>query len=1060
MPARLIPPAAITTALLLGGLVATALVGGASVVLIGLAIASGVTASVTWLAFRASDEDTATPALPASPPVARVASDSVPLADRARVFDTPIEGIPIPASVDRRVGDRRVEVLARPVPPAEATAAQTLSERVAASRIVPPGPPKATPIEALDDIDPADEWALEETGEVTALPPATPQRKDEPISGDWEWNLATGEVRTGPRWRRLVGDTTDADEPHGPDEILGRLDSGSREVLLAELTRSLGRPDEQRDVELGVQGGEGERLRVHLSLRATVDPAGERSRVSAWLRDADVKPTAGTAQTSKIRPVVDARETRRTRAEREARERMRRRPDTASEPLHVETGLTNPEQTIPDGRAPDSDSTEVSLGTLDATAPPVRPPARGSDRVSDDVAFATWVARDGALFDHALTAAGLAVATLDRDREVRLTTASLDQLVRDWPNVHAWWRDVVSAIGDGWGAQPNHTLTLTPREGATRVFAISISHDGERGVAVARDVSDLAAAEASRQESERRYALAAEIAHAGLWDWDLRTGTVDYSPRWAETLGLEQRAVRNTPEAWFGRVHPDDVRALRAAVDLHMAGHSPHFEHESRMLHGDGSYRWTLARGIVVRDETGRPVRVAGSLSDISGRKRAEARLAHGSTHDALTNLPNRNRFLEMLALHLDAEAAAKGVGCAILVLDLDRLKLVNEGRGHRAGDALLSSFARRLRDGVREEDVVARLGGDEFAVLVANCDDVNEAQVVAERIQESLAQAFELPDGKTYMSASVGIAMSSPAYDAPEDLVRDAETAMSRAKALGRARHVVFDPSMHRRSRSLLALDTDLRHAVDRAELELHYQPIIDLKSGRVSGFEALVRWRHHERGLVWPEEFIPLAEENGQIEAISEWVLREACRQLAEWGAGQSREIGVSVNLSSRSFERRDLVAFVKRVLKETGVPAHLLRLEVTETVLMDDGIAGSVLAELRALGVKLYLDDFGTGYSSLSYLQRFDVDALKIDRSFVAQMHTDQQPSEIVVAITSLAHNLGLEVIAEGVQTPDQMRRLREIGCEYGQGYLFARPLDAAYAEALLDEDPRWR
>jgi diguanylate cyclase (GGDEF)-like protein len=423
--------------------------------------------------------------------------------------------------------------------------------------------------------------------------------------------------------------------------------------------------------------------------------------------------------------------------------------------------------------------------------------------------------------------------------------------------------------------------------------------------------------------------------------------------------------------------------------------------------------------------------------------------------------LPNRALFIDLLGRAIRRHRRRPDAGFAVLFLDLDRFKLINDSLGHLAGDKLLIGFSERLKECLRLGDTVARIGGDEFTILLEETVEIEEATAVAERIRESLSEPFELQGSQVFTSASIGVAMSSRTYEGPDDILRDADTAMYRAKAMGKAQHAVFDAEMHAEARSLLQMHTELRHAVERSELELQYQPIVDLVTGRLSGFEALVRWRHPERGLVWPEEFIPVAEENGLIEGISRWVMETACRQTQEWreATPAAENITISVNLSSRSFSHPRIVDVVAQVLQESGLPASALKLEVTESCIMDNDSSSDVMDALKELGVQLYLDDFGTGYSSLSYLQRFNVDALKIDKSFVQRLTVDGGEGEIVSAITSLAHNLGLKVIAEGVQTPAQLEHLRELGCEFGQGYLFARPLDAAYAHSLIVEDPAW-
>lgn len=664
------------------------------------------------------------------------------------------------------------------------------------------------------------------------------------------------------------------------------------------------------------------------------------------------------------------------------------------------------------------------------------------------------------LLERALDRAGIAMVEVGRNGQLVDTTPAVAMLAKDWPSMQHWWA-VVGGDTTAGDETVSRTVDVCSPRGVRHVYEITHALNGRGSVALIRDATETARAAETLKESEARYALAVRAANDGLWDWNLQTDQVYYSERWLEMMGLESSEADGTPGVWLGRVHPEDVDGLRDALDLHIAGRTEQVQHESRMLHRDGEYRWVLTRGVAERDDEGRPFRLAGSQSDITERKSAESKLVHDALYDPLTGLPNRALFMDLLGRAIRRHRRRPDAGFAVLFLDLDRFKLINDSLGHLVGDQLLVGFAERLKECLRLGDTVARMGGDEFTVLLEETVEVGEATAIAERIQESLARPFVLDGSEVFTSASIGVAMSSRSYESPEDILRDADTAMYRAKAMGKAQHAVFDSEMHAEARSLLQMHTELRHAIDRSELELQYQPIIDLFSGRLSGFEALVRWRHEERGLVWPDEFIPVAEENGLIEAISKWVLEHACRQTQQWRveAPEADDIAVSVNLSSRSFAHPRIVAVVAEVLEETGLPASSLKLEVTESSIMQNAASADVLNQLKELGVQLYLDDFGTGYSSLSYLQKFNVDALKIDKSFVQRVGTDDEPDEIIGAITSLAHNLGLNVIAEGVQTPAQLERLRDLGCEFGQGYLFSRPLDPAYAHALIVEDPIW-
>ena len=575
---------------------------------------------------------------------------------------------------------------------------------------------------------------------------------------------------------------------------------------------------------------------------------------------------------------------------------------------------------------------------------------------------------------------------------------------------------------------------------------------------VSNDITERKAAERALQASEERYALAARGANDGLWDWDLKTDQVYFSPRWKAMLGHDEADVGSSPDEWFRRVHAVDVERVRAALAAHLAGHTEHFESEHRMQGQDGTFRWVLSRGVAVRDAEGQPYRMAGSMTDISLRKAAEEKLLHEAIHDVLTGLPNRALFMDLLGRSVARSKRRKGYLFAVLFLDLDRFKIVNDSLGHLVGDQLLVGIARRLEKCLRPEDTVARLGGDEFTVLLEDINDASDATRVAERVHKELESPFHIAGHEVYTSVSIGIALSTSGYDASDHILRDADTAMYRAKTLGRARHEVFDTGMHTRAVALLQLETDLRRAVDRREFRLYYQPIVTLAGGRIVGFEALVRWQHPQRGLLLPSEFVPTAEETGLILPVGHWILEEACRAAWEWADRFGRPFVIAVNLSNRQFAQPDLPERIAAVLRETGLPAERLKLEITESVIMEHGEAVTqTLHRLRNLGVDLYVDDFGTGYSSFSVLHRFPISTLKIDGSFVQALGTEDG-LEIVRTIMTLAKNLKLNVIAEGVETKAQAQRLRALKCPQAQGSAFAEPTPADGVSALLSRERR--
>lgn len=584
----------------------------------------------------------------------------------------------------------------------------------------------------------------------------------------------------------------------------------------------------------------------------------------------------------------------------------------------------------------------------------------------------------------------------------------------------------------------------TRQDGTTFPQEISLTKLDDGGLTViVRDITQRRLSEKALRESEERYALAARGANDGLWDWNFRTGEIYYSSRWKSMLGYEEGDIGSSSDEWLSRVHPDDIEILQAKISAHIGGASEHFESEHRLRHKDGSYRWLLCRGSALKDEVGAVYRIAGSLSDITDRKHIEERLHHDAFHDALTGLPNRALLIDRLGHALNRVTRRGDYLFAVLFLDLDGFKVINDSLGHALGDELLVAIGRRLRECVRPDDTVARIGGDEFVVLLDGVRDMEEATTIADRIHESLTNPVRLGDHEVVTSASIGIAASSRKYERPEQVLRDADLAMYRAKTRGKSRHEIFDGDMQRHILVRLELESDLRGALDRNELSLHYQPIVTLDDGSIVAFEALLRWEHPERGMVSPNIFVPIAEETGMVVPIGYWTLEQACRQMTEWAPllPADRTVSMHVNLSGRQFRQPDLVDEVRAVLDRTGLEPNRLGLEITESVIMENAAAAAeMLEQLRSIGVQLQIDDFGTGYSSLDYLHRFPIDTLKIDRSFIRQMLSDKRNAEIVRSIVALAHELGMQVIAEGVETSEHVTKLRALGCERAQGYFF--------------------
>ena len=571
-----------------------------------------------------------------------------------------------------------------------------------------------------------------------------------------------------------------------------------------------------------------------------------------------------------------------------------------------------------------------------------------------------------------------------------------------------------------------------------------------------RYARERARADQALRESEERYAVAVAGANDGLWDWDLLNDRVYFSPRWKSILGYDSGELSESIDEWFGRIHEDDQNGFRSALKAHLDGKTEHFEHEHRLRTKTGPELWVLCRALAVRDADGVATRIAGSLSDVSRRKEAEAQLIHDALHDALTALPNRTLFLDRLDLALKRFARNEQQLFAVLFFDLDRFKTVNDSLGHTVGDDLLVQVARRIEKCLRPGDTLARLGGDEFAILVNDVAETVHVTHVAERVHELLKEVFVVHGQEVYTSASVGIALSSHDYERPEEVIRDADLAMYRAKTSGSAKYEVFDSAMHESAMALHRLETDLRRAVDRNEFIVHYQPIVSLESGRILGFEALLRWQHPQWGLVSPDYFIDVAEDTGLIVPIGWWVLRESCRQTKLWQElfPTDPALSISVNISGKLTVQPEMAATMYSILEETQLAPTSLKLEVTESAMISHaGDSLTALRDLRAMGVQLHVDDFGTGYSSLSYLQRFAYDSLKIDRSFVSSIDAQREDSAIVKAIIALGHSLGMKVIAEGVETAAQLETLQNMRCPEAQGFWFSKPLDHAAIGELL-------
>jgi diguanylate cyclase (GGDEF)-like protein/PAS domain S-box-containing protein len=505
--------------------------------------------------------------------------------------------------------------------------------------------------------------------------------------------------------------------------------------------------------------------------------------------------------------------------------------------------------------------------------------------------------------------------------------------------------------------------------------------------------------------------------------------------------------------------HPDDLDANLTDMYQMLEGSLVTSTREKRYIHKDGHVVWATVSASSVFDEQSKPMHFILQAQDITERKQAEDQLHHAAFYDSLTGLPNRALFTDHLQLAVSKAKQHQDHLFGVLFLDIDRFKNVNDSLGHVVGDQLLKAVAGRLENCVRSEDTVSRFGGDEFAILLNGLSHSADALAIAERLLREVESPFKLSGYDVFTSTSIGIALSTIGYNSPEEILRDADTAMYRAKAQGKGRYEVFDKVMHARAISRLQLESDLRHALERNEFEVYYQPIMRMEAGDISGFEALIRWRHPERGLVSPMDFIPVAEDTELIIPIGQWVLHEACRQVREWQVAfpSDSPLTISVNLSGKQFKQPDLVGKVKQVLYQTGLDPRCLRLEITESMVMEDAEAATtMLRQLRSLDVQLSIDDFGTGYSSLSYLHRFPINILKIDKSFVSRMVVDEESMGIVETIITLATKLKMDVVAEGIETNEQCDKLKALQCGYGQGYLFSRPVPPGDAVKLIDNE----
>lgn len=618
------------------------------------------------------------------------------------------------------------------------------------------------------------------------------------------------------------------------------------------------------------------------------------------------------------------------------------------------------------------------------------------------------------------------------------------------------------ALADKWRkqlarAEPvARTLACTARGGGALacdfVCVPRLDREGKlrRVTLVLRDETETLAKQEALRESEERLSLALAGTSDVLWDWDLRKNQLFLSPRWRELLGVT--ALSGSPSDWLERVHPEDAAPLRAALAAHFEGRTGSLEHEHRVRHANGDWRFISVRGTARRDASGTAVRAAGLISDVTSNRNIVDRMAHDARHDALTGLPNRTLFLDLLRHSFYRTRRHEDYRFAVLFIDIDRFKMVNDAFGHDAGDHLLIQIARRLESSLREGDTLARHGGDEFTMWLDDVRDSNDAARVAERVHEAMREPFEIAPGqRVQSSASIGVAVGSAGYKQAEEVLRDADVAMYRAKALGKARTAIFqrEPGA---VPAQVQMEADLRSALLRNELRIHYMPIVDTATGNVRGLEALTRWEHPRLGLVPPSKFLGMAVETGLIVSIDQWVLQTASRQLHDWRRelAHAQKLSLSVNFSTKVLEQRDLGAHIDRVLRESHLSPADLNLDINESSLAPDN-GGEMLTQLHKRGVHLHMDDFGTGQAWLRHLHKSEVDSIKIDRSFVAG--GADRDRQVLGRLVSIARDLGKTVIAEGVETAEQARLVREVGCAFAQGYFFSPPLDAIKTRSLL-------
>ena len=574
------------------------------------------------------------------------------------------------------------------------------------------------------------------------------------------------------------------------------------------------------------------------------------------------------------------------------------------------------------------------------------------------------------------------------------------------------------------------------------------------------DITDRKKAEENLRKSQERFHLVTRATNDAIWDWDLVTNQLWWNEGFQKLFGYSANEVGSTLESWTSRVHPDDLERVTRDIYLFTENGQQIWSDEYRFKRGDGSYAVVTDRGYVVYDDNRKPIRMLGSMMDVTERKSLEEQLTHQTLHDPLTKLANRVLFRNRVE-HALSKIIRNNNSIAVLFLDLDNFKAVNDSLGHAGGDTLLVMITNRLQLSLRNTDTAARFGGDEFEILIEDIKQVDEAVVLAERIQESFNVPFSIAGKEIFVRTSIGIAMSNNDSISSEKLLCNADIAMYMAKSQGKGRHVTFEEKMHEDLMKRVEIETDLRSAITNQEFVLHYQVIIDFQTQSIIGMEALVRWNHPLHGLMHPNKFIPVAEETNLIVPLGEWVLKEACKQAQIWQMqyGRGSEFSITVNLSMRQFQQKELLDTVSSILSKTGLSPKCLILEITESfVLQNTEETIDKLHELKNLGIRLAIDDFGTGYSSLSYLQRLPIDILKIDKSFIDKISQGNEGVSVAKAIIMMSDSLNLKTIAEGIEHPEQIDTLQNLGCKLGQGFYFSKPLSKNDMDEFLSKQAK--